>query len=443
MSSSNDYSFHIITLGCPKNRVDSRTMRTQMLLNGFQEADEPQKADFVIINSCSFIREAQEESIQTTFEALNIKQDKKTFVGLVGCFPERFQEAIENEIPEIDFTMGTGRYHQLPQVIEEKFSIQLKPGKNWQPASSETTSYTFFRIARGCSRKCSFCVIPAIRGPYTPYSIDEISEQFELETKLRSTASFAAPLKEAILVSQDTVSSGAPNIEQVVEYFQKKESIEWIRLHYLFPDPRIFDILDLFPKYNKLVSYLDIPFQHVSPKILRSMNRPDNVEIHKEIIDRALQVRPDMELRTAFILGYPGETETDVEQIRTFIQTSGIQKVSFFTYSAEEGTAGFELDDNIPYEEKVSRVNYLRDEHLKSRKLKRESLIGTLGNLLIDEITTEEIIARRPQDSPEIDEVVFIPKGNMDVAVGDFIKARLLTPMEYDWLGEFVPDKKT
>jgi len=429
---SSDYTFYIVTLGCPKNRVDSRTMRTQMLLNGFQEADIPEKADFIIINSCSFIREAQEESIQTTFEVLKLKQEKKTRVGLVGCFTERFQEAIHKDIPEVDFTMGTGRYHEVAQVIGEKFSIQLKAQKNWQPATSETNPYAFFRIARGCSRKCSFCVIPSIRGPYTPYSLDEISEQFEFESKLRSKVS----LKEAILVSQDTVSSGASSIENIVEFLQNKKSIEWIRLHYLFPDPRIFDILDLFSRYNKLVSYLDIPFQHVSPKILQSMNRPDNVEIYQEIIDKARRIRPDMEFRTAFILGFPGETETDVEKILEFVQAQSIQKVSFFPYSAEEGTTGAKLKDNIPYEEKVSRINYLRNEHLKSRKPVREKRIGSIENLLIDEITPEEIIGRRAQDSPEIDEVVFIPKGNLDVKVGDFMKTRILTPMEYDWMGE-------
>ena len=199
--------------------------------------------------------------------------------------------------------------------------------------------------------------------------------------------------------------------------------------------------MELFNKYKKLVSYLDIPFQHVSARILRAMNRPDNPEFFPEILNLASKYRSDMEVRTSFIIGFPGEEESDVEQIANFIKEYPLHKISLFAYSSEEGTKSGLMDNAISAESISERINYLRNTHLQSRESRRADLINTTANLLIDDVTPEEIIARRAQDSPDIDEVVFIPgKYNKKYSVGQFIRAKLITPMEYDWLGELLQE---
>ena len=428
-----DFTFTIVTLGCPKNKVDSRSMRTAMLSHGFKEAIEEEKADFIIINSCSFIEDAKKETIDTTFEAIRIKGKKSIKVGLVGCFPERYQKQITEEIPELDFTMGTGKYTHLPALLSAKYNITLQNTLHWDQKSDENRGYSYYRLAKGCSRSCSFCIIPAIRGPHQSASLEEISEEYNNDLILRN----GVGPKEAILVSQDTLSSSYDEIDRAIKFFSDKEDIEWIRLHYLFPEKKILRTMELFNKYKKLVPYLDIPFQHVSPRILRAMNRPENPDFFPEILSLASKYRSDMEIRTSFIIGFPGEEDSDVEEIADFIKQYPLHKISLFAYSSEEGTSSESMKSSISAEGVSERINYLRNTHLQSREPHRSDLINTTTKLLIDDVTQEEIIARRAQDSPDIDEVVFIP-GNYqkEYSVGQFIHAKLITPMEYDWLGE-------
>ena len=442
---SSELSFHIETLGCPKNVVDSRTMRIQLLQNGFTLAKNPEKADVILINTCSFIKEAQENTIDTIFNTLNISKKKKNRkIGVIGCFAQQFPSELQSEIPEVDFIMGTGRYHEIAQVLSEKFSIELLPVRQGDIVASPTreslSPYAYFRVAQGCSRKCSFCIIPTIRGSLVNYNMDDIKKQYHQEMSMRNKIS---PLREAIFVSQDTISTPMNDIRQFVEYFSNMDHIYWIRLHYLFPDRRIFEILNIMRDYPKIVPYLDIPFQHVSVPVLRAMNRPDDPELFYEIIEKSLKMNPDMEIRTAFIIGYPGETEKDVESIADFLEIRPIHKCAFFRYSHENGTSAYiKSEDNIPENIKAERINYLRNIHLKSRAEFRSQWIGRKTQLMLDEINPKEIIARRAQDSPDIDEVVYI-SGTPDLEKnqfksGDIVEARLETAMEYDWIGEII-----
>jgi ribosomal protein S12 methylthiotransferase len=445
---SSELSFYIETLGCPKNVVDSRTMRSHLLQNGFIQANDAENADVILINTCSFVKEAQENTIETIFDALKIKKKKKNKnqkVGIVGCFAQQFPKELEHEIPEVDFIMGTGRYHEIAHVISEKFSIELaplRPGDTLkQPANREILPpHAYFRIAQGCSRKCAFCIIPAIRGNLMHYSPDDMKRQYQQEMAMRNEAS---PLREAIFVSQDTISTPIDELRQFVDFFNNIEHIRWIRIHYLFPDKRVFDVLNLMRDYPKIVPYLDIPFQHISPVILKAMNRPVDTELFTEIIERAVKFNPDLEIRTAFITGFPGETDKDVEYIARFLETGLVHKCAFFRYSHEAGTPAYEkFNDDVPDEIKVERINHLRDVHLKARAESRAKWIGRKTQLMLDEINQKEIIARRPQDSPDIDEVVYIHRDskniNREFKPGDIVEARLETAMEYDWVGELV-----
>lgn len=439
---SSQIKFHIQTLGCPKNRVDSRRMRSALLSSGFKESNTPENADILLVNSCSFIKEAQEETIETIFTALKLKNQKKQAVkkvGMVGCFSERFPTEVKAEIPELDFLLGTGKFHLVPHLLAEQFQVQLVPHEaesewRYSPTAEKITPWAYFRIAQGCNRSCAFCIIPVIRGKLMPYSQADLERQFQEEKALRG----GNPIREVILVSQDTISQGVDELDRIIDFFSGKEEVRWIRLQYLFPDRRVLKLLDLFKKYDKLTSYLDIPFQHTSPEILNKMKRPSDVGLFKEIIRKAHEIRPNIELRTSFIVGFPGETEKDAGYLTEFLQKNPVDKLALFRYSHEKGTwAGNTMDDTVPDEIKIERINRIRDQFLSIRNERRNTLIDSPAILMIDEIQSKEIIARREQDSPEIDEAVYLQKpAKFTLVPGDFLQAVLRTPMEYDWMGE-------
>jgi len=437
MDSSN-FAFYIETLGCPKNRVDSRRLKSSLLLNGFKEAADAKSADIILINSCSFIREAQEETIETTYQALKVKKvkNKQAKVGLIGCFPQRFEKETLMEIPELDFVTGTGKFAEIPYLLAKKFNIKLSANPGWKPASTNKKPYAYFQIAQGCSRSCSFCAIPAIRGNFYNYDIADIEQQYKEELLSRDNSS---PLKEIILVSQDTNSSGKDHLKNVLDFFSSKEDVAWIRLHYLFPEKKIFNILKLWQEYPKLVPYLDLPLQHISSSILKKMNRPGDVELFREIISEMLRIRPDAEIRSSLIIGYPGETKEDIDQIKDFLAHANIDKLSLFRYSHEENTPSFsQSQDDVPDETKIERINDIRNYHLEQRKERRSALTGKIVPLMVDEISQNEIIARRQQDSPEIDEIVTLASKNKKIQPGDLIEGRIEMAMEYDFIAELI-----
>ncbi|MFO1471988.1 MAG: MiaB/RimO family radical SAM methylthiotransferase [Turneriella sp.] len=441
--SAADHTFHIETLGCPKNRVDSRRMRTSLLRLGYTEAPKPEKADIFLINSCSFIREAQEETIQTVFDTLKIR-DKKSpdmKVGLVGCFVERFSAAVKNDIPELDFTIGTQRYHEVGTLISEKFGIE--PSAHAAELADELTSrnadsarpFVWLRIAQGCDRKCAFCIIPTIRGGLKTYTLEDIDRQLSDEAALRHNS---VPMREVVLVSQDTISQGVEELERIVAHLSEKEEIRWIRLQYLFPDRRVLDLLKLWEKYPKLVPYLDIPFQHVSPDILKAMKRPSDTALFTEIMDRARAISPDFEIRTSFIVGFPGETEAHYNDLVEFVKKHRVDKLALFRYSHEVGTsAGDQLAETVSDEEKYRRINELRDIHLETRKQYALGLMGRTETMIVDEVNAGEVTLRRAHDAPESDEIVTAPlPGGMKLVPGDMPQVTLKAYTEYSFLGE-------
>jgi len=444
------FSFYIETLGCPKNIVDSRRMRTVLRQAGFQESKTSEEADFILVNSCAFIQDAQQETIETTFDYLNQIDDNQK-IGLIGCFTERFPDEIKKEIPEIHFTMGTNQYHKIAEIISNKFNITIKT----QQVSSIDKSYhetfqlpyAFFRIAQGCSKKCSFCAIPEIRGSFQAYSLENIKQQYEEEVMQRKH-----PLREVVLVSQDTVSQNINELKEIIDFFSEKKHIKRIRLQYLFPDKKVFKILKLMKENEKVMPYLDIPFQHFSEKILKKMNRPHDISLFEDIISVAKETMPTIEIRTSLIIGYPSETEEDIEKIFDFLKKNQIHKLILFKYSHEAGTfAEQNFEDDVLEEDKVDRINRINDFFLSYRKEYRNSILTKSTdkpiNLMVDKINEHEIITRREQDSPEADEIVFIDYPNEDnqndsdirqIKIGDIVTAKLTVAMEYDWVGELV-----
>jgi len=442
---SSDLTFYIETLGCPKNRADSRKMRSSFLSLGYKEAQQAENADFFLINSCSFIREAQEETIQTVFDALKIREKKSPTmkVGLIGCFVERFSSEVKKEIPELDFTIGTQRYHEVGGLISEKFGITTtghaaleREEVSQNPDSHKP--FSWLRIAQGCNRHCAFCIIPQIRGPLKTYEIEAVEKQLTEEKNLRGKNGI--PIQEVILVSQDTISQGVEAIESIIAHLSEKEDIHWIRLQYLFPDRRVLDLLKLWEKYPKLTPYLDIPFQHVSPTVLKAMKRPSDVELFSEIIGRAHSIREDFEIRTSFIVGFPGEGIKEFNALENFLEKHRIDKLALFRYSHEKGTyAGDKLVETLGDEEKYRRINKLREQHILSRKKYATGLIGKTEMMIVDEVGRAEVTLRRAHDAPESDEVVMALLGKNKLQVGQMPKVTIKAYTEYAFIGEIVP----
>jgi len=441
-------SYYIETLGCPKNKADSREIRVSMAHNNFFEVENSKKADIIIVNTCSFIKEASKETIETILKAVELKNNKtksqKKIIVVVGCFAQRYEKELKEEISDIDIIVGTGRYREIPLLIKDylkslNFSSFSSDTKTSFALKKTSNSYAYIRIGQGCSRKCGFCVIPQIRGRFIAYDIEKIKNQFYDEKEIRS----GRCVSEVILVSQDSVRADVDVLDAAIEYFSSFEEVKWIRLHYLFPEKKIFDLFYLFEKFPKLASYLDIPFQHISERVLKLMNRPADSRLFSSLLKEARLVRKNIEIRSSFILGYPDETEEDVDKIIQFLGENQIDKVSLFSYSHEDGAyAAKKFDDNISEDIKAERINRIREYHLKLREDYRKKIIGTVEEVMIDGFNKNEIEARRQQDSPVIDEVVYVEKkdNHNELKIGDLIPVKFTAAMEYDWLAEY--DKK-
>lgn len=447
-------SFYITTLGCQKNVADSREMERSMLLEGFVVAEDAPSADFHLINTCSFIDSAREQTIETVFEAIDVKEMAKSKTDgqklvVIGCFTERYHDAVKQEWPEVDFSFGTGLYHRAGALIREQFRLP-------RPHDSEISSpfelikrrefhpYVPVKIADGCDRKCGFCAIPQFRGQFRTRTIDQVvAECKELAT---------TGIREICLVSQDTNSFGGKP-EALVDLIEELNSIDqlrWIRLLYLYPDKKTERILRLLADrglnrfesgQSKLVPYLESPVQHVSATVIKSMNRYGDGIYFKELFAMARQLFPKLEIRSSFLLGYPGETSADIDMLHRFIEDTRIEKLALFSYSPEEGTTGFDLD-RPDTEITKDYINEVRQTHLKVLSEIHLERVGQVYECMVDEVHGKELFVRRPQDAPEVDENVVISfeykRGIKLPKPGDIMKVEITGFFEYDMEGRRV-----
>jgi ribosomal protein S12 methylthiotransferase len=440
--------YYITTLGCPKNEADSREMEKSLLLEGFEKSDKIDKADFHIINTCAFIEEAKKETIETIFNAIEIKEllnnkQKKQKIIVVGCFAERYHKEVEIEIPEVDFIFGTGLYHRAGELIRNKFKIPLKQKVDYYKILESIKSYKKFyapvKISDGCDRNCSFCAIPQFRGKFRFREKAEIlKEVYELSQM---------GIKEICLVSQDTNSYGKhySDLISLIEEIEKMKEIEWIRLLYLYPDKKTQKILqEIYKnKYKKVVPYLESPVQHVSEKILKKMNRFGNYEYFKDLFLMARELFPDLEIRTSFLIGFPEETYKDIELVKKFIEELKIEHISFFAFSPEENTLAYQYSSNIDKKEIYQKVNELQnyyDQILKTIMVKNYNKIY---KCILENIKPKELHFRRPQAAPEIDDIVIVPfdykkwkESNFTIPkLGEFYEIKIMDSISYDYIG--------
>jgi len=433
--------FYITTLGCPKNQADTREMERSLISSGYAPSGSAEEADFHLINSCAFIHAAREETIATVLDAAQIKRTKPgQKLILAGCFSQRYEKEIRDDLPEVDLSFGTGLYDRTGAILSEHFGSPVSILKSTEIPSalagvlrSAGRPYAPVKIAEGCNRTCAFCAIPSFRGKGRDISTQEILEE------CRSLA--AEGVREVCLVSQDTNSYGkkVEDLSDLVSRIEEIDGIEWIRLLYLYPDEKTRKLIGLLKNRAKLAPYLESPIQHASRKMLRAMNRAGSYESFQDLFSYARAEIPGLEIRTSILVGFPGETEDDIEVCARFIQETKPEKLALFSYSPEEGTSAFALKSSVSSREAARRVNFLREEHLKVLSEIHRARVGKTYRCLVDEIQGDSILARRFQDAPEVDEAVFLPK-DLKVKAGDILDVEITSFFEYDMTG--VPAEK-
>ncbi len=439
-----NYKFYITTLGCPKNEADSREMEISLLKKGLVKSSSLQDAHFHIINTCSFIEEAKKETIDVIFEAHQFrKKNKDQKLIVAGCFSERYKKQMK-EIPEIDFHFGTGLYHRAGDLIIEHFQIpkqNIETTEFYSNIIKKNKFYAPIKISDGCNRNCSFCAIPIFRGKFQSREIEDIVN----ETKNLTNRG----IKEILLVSQDSNSFAGGDISKFIELLERLEELEnlyWLRLLYLYPDQRTKKIINEISKkkFKKLVPYLESPVQHVSEKILKSMNRTGNYDFFKELFIMARELIPELEIRTTFLIGFPEETSEDIDLILQFLNEVPVEHIHFFAYSREEGTKSYSRKKQIPQKEILNRLNLIQEEYKNIQRRIMSEKLGKIYKCILEKVSPEELYFRRPQSAPEIDDMVIVPYSIKSLKSenksiprpGEFYDVELKDILIYDYIGK-------
>ncbi|MBN2664477.1 MAG: 30S ribosomal protein S12 methylthiotransferase RimO [Bacteroidales bacterium] len=424
---------NITTLGCSKNLVDSEHLATHLKKNNFTPIFDGNinDAQIVIINTCGFINDAKQESIDTILDFAEAKsRNKINKIFVMGCLTERYKNEIIKEIPEIDGVFGVNDMPKIVAALNSDFKTELYG----QRIISTPNHYAYLKIAEGCNRKCSFCAIPAIRGKH-------ISEPIE---KLITEAKYIVNkgVKEILLISQDTSFYGKDlynnfELRNLLDQIIKIDKLEWIRLHYLYPANHLEPILKLMADSPKICNYIDIPFQHISNSILKSMNRGHDADKIKQNIELFRKIVPDVALRTTMIVGYPGETEKDFQDLLDFVQFTKFDRLGAFTYSEEEGTPAAKLEDNVPDVVKQERLDELMLLQSEISLEKNKQKIGKTLKVIIDKQDDDVFIGRTEYDSPEVDNEVIIP-ADQNLKIGDFYNVNITNAQEFDLYAQIV-----
>lgn len=423
---------NLITLGCSKNLVDSEQL-AGLLGNDYTISFDAEKGrfDIVIINTCGFIGDAKEESIDMILQYATLRKQKKIKLLLVfGCLVQRYAEDLSREIPEVDRFFGVNDYKEIAEYILQKNIVK----NDCLRLLSTPSHYAYLKISEGCDKFCSFCAIPYIRGRHVSEPMESIIAQAEALAR--------KGVKELIVVAQDTTNYGVDlygecRLTSLLEQLAKIEGIEWIRLQYSYPNNFPMDLLDLMQREPKICKYIDMPLQHIDNSILDSMNRRITKEQITSLIERLRAKVPQLCLRTTLIVGYPNETEEQFAALEDFVAKTKFDRMGAFTYSPEEGTAAFKLEDNIPEEEKSERLNRLVDIQQAISLSLNQAKVGKVFKVLIDRLEGDFWVGRTEFDSPEVDNEVLIP-ANQEAQVGCFVNAKITAAEEFDLYADIV-----
>lgn len=432
---SGKHKIGLVSLGCAKNLVDSEVLMRQLEANQFEFVHDP--SDFTgirtaIVNTCGFIGDAKQESVDTILQFVAAKQQLQIDeIFVMGCLSERYRKELSVEIPELDGIFGVNDLRSIIGQLGGTFRHELLGERKITTPSH----YAYLKIAEGCDRKCSFCVIPSIRGAHISRPMEDVIKE--------ATHLVRNGVKEINLISQDTTYYGLDLygkrlLPELLDTLAKTEGIEWIRLHYAYPAGFPETLLPVIRNHGNICKYLDIPLQHINGRILKAMNRGLDGTLTRKLVDNIRESVPGISIRTSFIVGYPGETEREFLELCNFVKESRFERMGVFTYSHEEGSPAFKMKDSISLKEKQNR----RDELMKiqeeiSLSLNQEK-IGKQLKVVIDREEGEYFIGRTEADSPEVDNEVLI-KGNMDgFWPGYFYDARIISADSFDLYAEIV-----
>ena len=419
----------MVTLGCSKNVYDSEVLMGQLKAGG-KEVVHEKEGNIVVINTCGFINNAKEESINTILDYVQQKEAglvDKVFV--MGCLSERYKPDLEKEIPDVDQYFGTSELPALLKVLGADYKHELIGER----LTTTPKNYAYLKISEGCDRPCSFCAIPLMRGAHISTPIEDlVTEAEKLATK---------GVKELILIAQDITYYGLDlykkrALADLLRALVKVEGIEWIRIHYAFPTGFPMDVLEVMKTEPKICNYLDIPLQHISDKILTSMKRGTTQEKTTKLLTKFREAVPEMAIRTTLIVGYPGETEEDFQALKEFVKAMRFDRLGCFTYSHEENTSAYELADDVSEEVKLQRANEIMELQSQISWELNQTKVGKVFRCLIDRKEGNYFVGRTEYDSPDVDNEVLIDAKKHYVKIGDFTDVKIIEAADYDLYGE-------
>lgn len=429
MVTKEEQKVHLVSLGCPKNTVDSERMLGLLEGNQYRIAANPQDADVIIVNTCGFIGSAKEESIEAIMAAHQLKE-QGTCRGVIvtGCLAQRYEEELKDELIEADQILNLSQEGDIVRHVDELLDHERPQYLDHLPRASLTPRHwAYLRISDGCDHQCAFCAIPAIRGRHKSESIEALVAEAE---RLAAT-----DVRELVLVAQDSVRYGAdlygrPQLVQLLKELAKIKGIDWMRLMYTYPAFWTDEMVEFYATNSKMCAYIDMPLQHIADPVLKRMKRATTRAKTLDLLARLRQRMPGVGLRSSFIVGFPGETEADFEELLEFVETTRFDNLTGFIYSPEEGTAAYDLEGEVPDEikqERFARLTALQDNISADIN---DALVGQRHSVLVDERIAEGFTSRMQRDAPEIDGHVLINAG--DAEVGKFVEVEITAAYAYE-----------
>jgi ribosomal protein S12 methylthiotransferase len=425
---------NVITLGCSKNLVDSEVLMGQLRANEFDVAHESEKDDsnIIIVNTCGFIDNAKQESIDTILryaEAKEAGQIDKLYV--TGCLSQRYKDSLEAEIPQVDAYFGTLEMPQLLKKLEADYKHELIGER----LITTPSHYAYFKIAEGCNRPCSFCAIPLMRGKHVDRPIEDLVREAK---RLASMGT-----KELVLIAQDLTYYGLQHygerkLADLLRNLSDVEGIDWIRMQYAYPSQFPMEVFDVMNERDNICKYLDMPLQHISDNMLKTMRRGISKRRTIELVDQIRQRVPDIALRTTLIAGHPGETDQDFQELYDWVEETRFERLGIFTYSHEENTHSHTLEDNVPDEVKQERADAIMELQQGISVELNEEKVGKTYKVLFDRKESGYFVGRTQYDSPEVDNEVLVPADSQYVRLGDFANVKITDASDFDLYGEVV-----
>lgn len=435
------YKVGMISLGCPKNQVDGEALLAKLAAAGYQIVNEIENSDVMIVNTCGFIEDAKREAIDTILEVAQYKEAGVISALVVtGCLAERYQDEILKEMPEVDAVIGIGANADIVKVCDKALcGIQTSnyPNKRYLPIDDERilstpSHWAYLKIAEGCDNRCSYCAIPGIRGKFRSRKIESVVDE--------AKSLVNRGVKEIILVAQDTTKYGQDlygeySLDKLLKELVKIDGLEWIRLFYCYPQRITDSLIDVIANEEKVCKYIDIPLQHSDTTVLKNMNRVGDGNDYRALLDKMRKAIPDLALRTTFMVGFPGETDEQFENLCDFVKDMKFDKMGCFTFSPEEDTPAFDMDNQIDEDVKKRRQEVLMNAQYSITEASNKSRVGNVYKVIIDSFADGKYTGRSYMDSPEIDSGIIFTS-NKKLNIGDFVNVKITDFDGYDLIGE-------